>query len=118
MKNYFEGQIINISNKRRKAIVLEISNIICAKRDRLPAASFDEVIRNGKRGKYVIRVFNSNGRVIDLITGFYDFFTSDSQVLEHVNDNLPRILKDKTFSVIAGRDGNWFNANKLTTIKV
>ena len=58
MKDYFKGQYINISNKYRKSIVVAISNIILAKRDKLPPIDPNKVFYGGNRGKYSIRVWN------------------------------------------------------------
>lgn len=112
MKDYFKGQYINISNKARKNLVVAISNIILAKRDRLPPIDIDKIFEHGKRGKFVIRVTNGNNGVYQDIVGYFDTITSDSQVLEHINDNLPRILKGRWVVVKAGRDGKRFNTNQ------
>ena len=112
MKDYFKGQYINISNKARKNLVVAISNIILAKRDRLPPIDIDKIFEHGKRGKYVIRVSHGDKGDCHDIVGYYDTITSDSQVLEHINDNLPRVLKDRWVVVKAGRDGKRFNTNQ------
>ena len=112
MKDYFKGQYINISNKARKNLVVAISNIILAKRDRLPPIDIDKIFEHGKRGKYVIRVSHGDKGDCHDIVGYYDNITSDSQVLEHINDNLPRVLKDRWVVVKAGRDGKRFNTNQ------
>ncbi len=112
MKDYFKGQYINISNKARKNIVVGISNIILAKRDKLPPIDIDKIFEHGKRGKYVVRVTNSKTGVYQDIVGYYDTITSDSQVLENINDSLPRVLKGRWFMVKAGRDGKRFNTNQ------
>ena len=111
MKDYFKGQYINISNKARKNLVVGISNIILAKRDKLPPIDIGKIFEHGKRGKYVVRVTNGNTGDYKDIVGYYDTLTSDSQVLEHINDNLPRVLKDRWVVVKAGRDGKRFNTN-------
>lgn len=112
MKDYFKGQYINISNKVRKNLVVAISNIILAKRDKLSPIGFDKIFQHGKRGKYVIRVSHGDTGDYKDIVGYYDTITSDSQVLEHVNDSLPRILKGRRVVVKAGRDGKRFSTNK------
>lgn len=112
MKDYFKGQTINISNKVRKNLVVSISNIILAKRDKLPPISFDKIFQHGKRGKYVVRVTHGDKGACQDIVGYYDTITSDSQVLEHINDSLPRVLKGRLVIVKAGRDGKRFNTNQ------
>lgn len=116
MKDYFKGQYINISNKVRKNLVVAISNIILAKRDKLSPIGFDKIFQHGKRGKYVIRVSHGDKGDYQDIVGYYDTITSDSQVLEHVNDSLPRILKGRRVVVKAGRDGKRFNTNKWVRV--
>lgn len=110
MKDYFKGQYINISNKARKNLVVAISNIVLAKRDKLPPIDIGLIFEHGKRGKYVLRVHDGKGGYKDIV-GYYDTLTSDSQVLEHINDTLPRVLKDRWVVVKAGRDGKRFNTN-------
>lgn len=112
MKDYFKGRYINISNKARKNIVVAISNIILAKRDKLSPISLDKITAYGKRGKYVVRVSHGDNGDYKDIVGYYDTITSNSQVLEHINDSLPRALKDRWVMVKAGRDGKRFNTNK------
>lgn len=112
MKDYFKGQTINISNKVRKNLVVAISNIILAKRDKLPPISMDKIFQHGKRGKYVVRVTHGDKGDYQDIVGYYDTITSDSQVLEHINDSLPRVLKGRWFMVKAGRDGKRFSTNQ------
>ena len=111
MKDYFKGQTINISNKARKNLVVAISNIILAKRDKLPPLGIDKIFQHGKRGKYVVRVCRGDNGDYQDIVGSYDTSTSDSLVLEHINDSLPRVLKDRWVVVKAGRDGKRFNTN-------
>ena len=112
MKDYFKGQTINISNKARKNLVVSISNIILAKRDKLPPICINKIFDDGKRGKYVVRVTNGDKGGYQDIVGYYDTITSDSQVLEHINDSLPRVLKGRLVIVKAGRDGKRFNTNQ------
>lgn len=113
MKDYFKGQYINISNKARKNLVVAISNIILAKRDRLCSNyTLMDVVTNGKRGKYVVRVSHGDNGDYQDIVGYYDLFTSNSQVLEHIQASLPRVLKDRWVVVKAGRDGKRFNTNQ------
>jgi hypothetical protein len=50
--------------------------------------------------------------------GYYDTSTSDSQVLEHINDNLPRILKDRWVVLQAGLDTEHFSKNKIHSIDI
>jgi hypothetical protein len=120
MKDYFKGQTINTSNKYRKNIVVQLSNIILDKRDRLPRIGLDKISKNGKRGKYSIRVWNPTQVKVkcDVIVGYYDTSTSDSQVLEHINDNLPRILKDRWVVLQAGLDTEHFSKNKIHSIDI
>ena len=117
MKDYFKGQFINISNKARKNLVVAISNIILAKRDKLPPICINKIFEHGKRGKYVIRVSHGDKGDYQDIVGYYDTITSDSQVLEHINDNLPRVLKDRSVMVKAGRDGKRFNTNQWVKLQ-
>ena len=112
MKDYFKGQTINISNKVRKNLVVAISNIILAKRDKLPPICINKIFDDGKRGKYVVRVCHGDKGDYQDIVGYYDTITSDSQVLEHVNDSLPRVLKGRWVMVKAGRDGKRFSTNQ------
>ena len=112
MKDYFKGQTINISNKARKNLVVSISNIILAKRDKLPPICINKIFDDGKRGKYVVRVCRGDKGDYQDIVGYYDTITSDSQVLEHINDSLPRVLKGRWFMVKVGRDGKRFNTNQ------
>ena len=116
MKDYFKGQYINISNKARKNLVVAISNIILAKRDRLPPIGMDKIFQHGKRGKYVVRVSHGDNGDYQDIVGYFDTITSDSQVLEHINDSLPRVLKDRWVVVKAGRDGKRFNTNQWVRV--
>ena len=120
MKDYFKDQTINISNTKRKSIVVQISNIILGKRDKLPRIGLDKIIPNGKRGKYSIRVWNPSQPKVkcDVIVGYYDTITSNSQVLEHINDSLPRILKDRWIVVQAGLDTKHFCRNKIHSIDI
>lgn len=116
MKDYFKGQDINISNNVRKNLVVAISNIILAKRDKLSPRGFDKIFQHGKRGKYVVRVSHGDKGDYKDIVGYYDTITSNSQVLEAINDSLPRILKGRRVVVKAGRDGKRFNTNKWVRV--
>ena len=113
MKDYFKGQTINISNKYRKNLVVHLSNIILGKRDKLAPIGIDKIFAEGKRGKYIIRVWNTAQTKCTEIVGYYDTITSDSQVLEHVNDRLPRKLKDRMVMLQVGLDTKDFNKNKV-----
>ena len=114
MKDYFKGQTINISNKYRKNLVVHLSNIILGKRDKLPPIDIDKIFEDGKRGKYRIRVFRNTEQVkYDEIVGYYDTITSDSQVLEHINDSLPRKLKGRMVLLQVGLDNKHFDKNMV-----
>lgn len=113
MKNYFKNQFINISNKKRRELVVAIANHILAKRDKLKPVDFHTVVEHGKRGKFTVKVFDEEKYITwCCFVGYYDTFTSDSQILEHINDHLPRILKGRHFWVKAGLDGKRFFTNK------
>ena len=118
MKDYFKGQYINISNKARKNLVVAIANHILAKRDKLKPVDFHTVVEHGKRGKFTVKVFDEEKYIKwCCFVGYYDTFTSDSQILEHINDHLPRILKGRHFWVKAGLDGKRFFTNKSIKIE-
>ena len=110
MKNYFRNQFIGIPSRKRRELVVAIANHILARRDRLKPV---DIGINGKRGKFTVKVFDERQYFHDKsFDGYFDTCTSDSQVLEYVNDRLPRVLKGRHFWVRAGLDGKRFVLNK------
>lgn len=101
MKNHFDEKQVSIPGKKRRKLCIELANRIMDRADRIP------IPKDGncpERKQCVVALLtDKTEQFIDL---YFDAWTSASQVLERLNDCLPRVLSGKRVQLgFVGKDG-------------
>ncbi len=101
MKSHFDEKQVCIPGKKRRKLCIELADRIMDRADHLP---LPKNWKSPERKQCVVAILtDKTEQFIDI---YFDAWTSASQVLERLNDSLPRVLSGKRVQLgFVGKDG-------------